>query len=227
MVVGLRSQRITAGEERNLPSIDRIRQILGIPGPRQAGFIESIPFSLDDATAGSENELQAAVSGSKDCVDLPLVIERSNYFANIIKRSSVGDTSRRAVTELQEFLDENPGGLWENSWVRFPIARLSAFAKSVLDSDLLVDKNNPNGRPRGDANKFLYREQDQQFLRVPISYILKLSLADIIGSQEGIPEIIRRTGTCLMNHLLNDNTSPETFSFHVVPLQLATGSVEQ
>ncbi|MGB6066222.1 MAG: hypothetical protein WBG50_15585 [Desulfomonilaceae bacterium] len=223
MAAGVRCQRITAEEGSNLPSIDRIRQILGIPSPRQAGFIESIPFSPDDATAGSENELQAAVSGSKECVDLPLVIERSNYFANIIKRSSVGDTSRKAVTALQEFLDGNSGGLWENSWVRFPSSQLSAFARNVLNSDLLMDKKNPNGRSRGDADKFLCYEQGQEFLRVPISYILKLSLADVIGSQGRIPELIHRTGTRLMSHLLNDNTSPETFSFHVVPLRLATG----
>ena len=52
--------------------------------------------------------------------------------------------------------------------------------------------------------------------RVPISYLLKLSLADVMGAQEGLPDLIHQTGMRVMDHLLNDNTSPETFSFYVV-----------
>jgi len=223
MTFGVRSQRTIAEQGSHHFSIDRIREILGISLPRKAGFVESIPFSLGDTTAGSETELQAAVSGSKECVDLPIVIERSNYFANIIRRSAAGDTSSQVVSELQEYLDKNNEGLWENSWVRFPISKLNRFAKQVLDSDLVLDKKNPDSCLRGDATKFLYREQGDEYLRVPISYLLKLSLADIIGSRKRIPEVIHRTGERLMDHFLNDNTSPETFSFHVVPLRLETG----
>jgi hypothetical protein len=223
MALGVRSQRATGGQGKHLFSIDRIREILGIPLPRQAGFVESIPFALGDATAGSETELQAAVSGPKECVDLPIVIERSNYFANIVRRSVAGDTSSQVVTQLQEYLDKNTEELWENSWVRFPKSKLNQFAKHILDSDLVLDKKDPGGCLRDDATKFLFQEQGEEYLRVPISYLLKLSLADFIGSQKMIPEVIHRTGIHLMDHFLNDNTSPETFSFHVVPLRLETG----
>lgn len=204
-------------------SVERLRELLEIPHPRGAGFIESIPFSLNDATAGSETELQAAVSGDRKCVDLPLVIEGSNYFANIVKRAAAGDTSQRAITDLERYLEENAEGLWENSWVRFSASRLSAFARRVFDSDMLMDRRNPDGHLRGDMNKFVFHQGGEDFIRVPISYLIKLSLADVVGSQEDLPPLIRATGTRLMDHLLNDNTSPETFSFYVAPLRQETG----
>jgi hypothetical protein len=52
-------------------------------------------------------------------------------------------------------------------------------------------------------------------LRVPISYLLKLSLAQAIGNPD-VPSIIRHTGRKMLNHFLNDNTSPETHSFFPV-----------
>lgn len=204
-------------------SVERLRELLEIPRPREPGFIESIPFSRNDATAGSETELQVAVFGDRKSVDLPLVIECSNYFANIVKRAAAGDTSQRAITDLERYLDGNVEGLWENSWVRFPAARLSVFARRVFDSDMLMDRKNPDGRFRGDANKFMFHHESADFIRVPISYLIKLSLADVVGSQEGLPDLIRFTGTRLMDHFLNDNTSPETFSFHVAPLRPETG----
>ena len=97
MIPGVRFQRVMAGQTNHLFSIERILEILGIPLPRRSGFVESIPFSLGDVTAGSETELQAAVSGPKECVDLPIVIENSNYFANIVRRSCSGDTSSREI----------------------------------------------------------------------------------------------------------------------------------
>ena len=52
--------------------MDNIRESLGIPVPRSHGFAASLPFSLNDTTAGSETELQVAVCGKKDHVDLSL-----------------------------------------------------------------------------------------------------------------------------------------------------------
>jgi hypothetical protein len=204
-----------AGEEAPF-HIETIRQVLGIPGTRSAGFVESIPFALNDATAGSETELQAAVSGHRECVDLPIVIESSNYFANIMKRAAAGDTSKQMVTDLEEYLAKNSEGVWEHSWVRFPVNKLSPFAKHIFDSDLRLDKKNANSRLRGDAHKFVCRQNEEDCYRVPISYLLKLSLADVIGAREGLPDLIHQTGMRVMDHLLNDNTSPETFSFYVV-----------
>jgi hypothetical protein len=65
-------------------AVERLRELLEIPRPRDPGSIESIPFSRNDATAGSENELQVAVFGDRKCADLPLAIESSNYFANCL-----------------------------------------------------------------------------------------------------------------------------------------------
>ena len=85
-MLGFRTKEVIVAEDDGPSSIEAIRQVLGIPGTRSVGFVESIPFAHHDATAGSETELQAAVSGSKECVDLPIVIESSNYFANIMRR---------------------------------------------------------------------------------------------------------------------------------------------
>jgi hypothetical protein len=222
-MLGLRTKEVRAADDDGPFSIETIRRVLGIPGTRSAGFVESIPFALDDATAGSETELQAAVSGNKECVDLPIVIESSNYFANIMKRAAAGDTSRQAVSDLEGYLAKNSEGIWENSWVRFPVKQLSSFAKRIFDSDLRLDKKNANSRLRGDAHKFICRQDGEDYFRVPISYLLKLSLADVMGAQEGLPDLIRQTGMRVMDHLLNDNTSPETFSFYVVGPQNGTG----
>ena len=215
-MLGFRTKEVIVAEDDGPSSIEAIRQVLGIPGTRSVGFVESIPFADHDATAGSETELQAAVSGSKECVDLPIVIESSNYFANIMRRVCRGDTSQQVVTDLEEYLAKNSEGIWENSWVRFPAKKLSPFAKRIFDSDLRLEKKNTNSRLRGDAHKFACRQDGEDYFRVPISYLLKLSLADLMGSQEGLPDLIHYTGMRVMDHLLNDNTSPETFSFYVV-----------
>ena len=62
----------------------------------------------------------------------------------------------------------------------------------------------------------VYRRAGEPWLRIPISYALKLSLADLVGSQPHLPEPMRQEASRLMRHFLNDNTSPETTSFHIV-----------
>ncbi len=199
-----------------------LRAALELPFPDSKTFVDSIPFSGEDCTAGTETELQVAVSGSRRNVDLPLVIENSNYFENIVKRVAAGDTSRRAITELERFLDGNKEEVWENSWVRFPRDKLTAFAREVLDSDLLANKKDPASGRRGDFERFLCTESGRDTLRLPVSYMLKLAVANVLGSQEGLPPLIVRTGTKVMNRFLNDNSSPETLSFHVVPMRRET-----
>src|SRR5437867_705084 len=108
------------------PALDfrRLAEILG----SDVASPESIPFSIGDVTASSETELQAAVAGSASTVDLPLSIRSSNYFKNVVYRAAVGDTSPRSISRLERYLDENRDGIWENSWVRVPLASLSAYA---------------------------------------------------------------------------------------------------
>jgi hypothetical protein len=175
-------------------------------------------------TAGSESELQAVVCGAKEDVDLPLIIEQSNFFANMMRRAAAGEAPHKAVADLERFLSDNQTRVWENSWVRFPRRNLSRFALDVMENDLLADKKNPAAGNRADTGSFVYRDATgMDMLRLPISYLIKLALANLIGSQQILPDIIRRTGIRLMQHYLNDNTSPETFSFNVVSLRPDNG----
>ena len=223
MIFGAKNSKISPVSTGPTPSIEQIRDFLGICRTGNGIKPESLPFGLNDVTAGSETELQAAVKGERDSVDLPIRIKESNYFANIIRRAASGDTSERAITDLEEYLSNNPDAIWENSWVRFPVSKMTIHARKVFGHDLLQDKKQVLGSLRSDAHKFVCSENGEEFVRVPISYVMKLALADAIGSQKKIPEMIRITGTRLMDHLLNDNTSPETFSFHVVPIRSETG----
>ncbi len=211
--------------EVDLSSTDsaRIMELLEILPSDSKNFLDSLPFSSRDATAGSETELQAVVAGRKEDVDLPLTIEQSNYFANILRRAATGEAPQHLITDLERFLHDNSENVWENSWVRFPRRRLTHFAGQVFERDLLADKRNPGIGRRGDIGRFIYRNGDgEEHLRLPISYLLKLALADHLGSGMH-PPLIVETGERLMGHYLNDNTSPETFSFHVVPLRPERG----
>ena len=198
--------------------------LAGVSLDQPETLIASLPFSAGDVTAGSESELQAVVAGDRRQVDLPLIIEQSNYFANMMKRAASGETSHRAVADLERFLADNSSNVWENSWVRFPLKRLSAYTRQVLEQDLLTDKQNPAAGQRADAARFFFHAADGTvMLRLPISYLIKLALADLIGSQQILPDLIRQTGIRLLGHYLNDNTSPETFSFNVVSLTPRNG----
>jgi len=187
------------------------------------GFLERLPFGPGDCTGGTETELQAVVVGTRGEVDLPCVIEQSDYYANITKRAAAGDTPKRLIADLEHYLSGNRDNVWENSWVRFPSKNLSPFALRVFEEDLLSDKKNPAAGRRGDAGRFSVTGADgEELFRLPVSYLLKLSLAELIGSQQ-LPKALEETGKRLMGHYLNDNTSPETFSFHVVPLSAEGG----
>ncbi len=197
---------------------------LGVSFASREELAATLPFSRGDVTAGSESELQAVVCGAKEDVDLPLIIEQSNFFANMMKRAAAGETPRRVVADLERFLADNPSQAWENSWVRFPRRNLSRFARDVLAKDLLADKKKPGSGTRADSPRFIFRDESgEEMLRLPISYLIKLALADLIGSQHILPGMLRQTGIRLMEHFLNDNTSPETFSFNVVSLTATSG----
>jgi len=186
---------------------------LGLPA--RAGFaFEETPFVGRDATAGSEDELQAAVAGpAKDC-DLPLSISESRFFRNIARRSASGEAPRRTLLEVRAFLNDTRQ-VWENSWIRFPQRRLSRQAQQVFETDLQIVRDGSIGE-RSDASRFRLVQNGEPWLRIPISYALKLSLADLAGTQPHMPELMRAETERLMQHFLNDNTSPETTSFRIV-----------
>ena len=66
--------------------------MIGIKYDRLGINVGSLPFAPADATAGSESEMQTVVMGKRTDVDLPLVIEQSNYLTNIRKRAKSGDS---------------------------------------------------------------------------------------------------------------------------------------
>jgi len=190
------------------------------PGSRDA-FVQALPFCFRDVTAGAENEFQAVVLGKREDVDLPITIESANFFKNMVRRAEAGDTSRKTVTALERYL-ERKNHVWENSWVRFPEKRLNTYAREVFASDLLADKASPGAGPRSDAGRFRFTQAGEPMIRIPVSYLLKLALADVIGSAPLIHPRIKQTGEQMMAHFLNDNTSPEIFSFH--PVRSGAGS---
>jgi hypothetical protein len=176
---------------------------------------ESLPFAPGDVTAGSEDELQAVVVGDAAACDLPITIHESRFFKNIAKRSSSGVASRSACLELQQFLNDN-GQVWENSWVRFPARRLSPHALNTFLADLKIGERGQSKRHRADSVKFTFEQAGETWVRVPISYALKLALADVAGTQPHMPEKMQSEAKRLLRCFSNDNTSPETTSFHVV-----------
>ena len=160
---------------------------------------------------------------------MPIAIEESDYFANIVRRTAAGDTPRKRITDLEHFLNNNKENIWENSWIHFPRKRLNAYTAKTFMSDLLADKKQPSAGLRSDVGNFLFRKDGEEHVRVPISYLIKLALADAI-SHPGTddcptiaPRLIRETGREAMGHFLSDNTSPETHSFYVVPLHPESG----
>lgn len=181
--------------------------------------LQEMPFAAGDISAGSETELQAVVIGRREQVDLPLTIEQSRYFSNLQKRTRAGEAPEKVLSELQDFLAERDNLVWENSWVRFGRQQLSHYAQQVFEHDLLADKKRPRAGLRSDHGRFLAIGEDgEASLRVPVSYLVKLGLADLLGTQLEPEHPLFATGEALMAHYLSDNTSPETFSFHVETL---------
>ncbi|MBN1865340.1 MAG: hypothetical protein JW808_10600 [Victivallales bacterium] len=166
-----------------------------------------------------ENEFQTAIEGCSEDVDLPCRIKDSSFFRNVRRRVHSGDMPQRCERKLNDFISCNDQNVWENSWASFPRSRLNAYAESVLEHDLLADKSNPSKGKRCDWRNF----DDKGKLRLPVSYILKLALADVIGRCGDRNSKLRKTGERLLDHFLNDNTSPEIHSFYVSPMKQSRG----
>jgi len=222
--VSIVMQNYPARLDNSVPkSIREISEIIGVQYDRLGLNVGSLPFAPADTTAGSESEMQTVVIGNKNDVDLPLFIEQSHYFANTKRRAKAGDTSRKIMTDLEQYLNINKESVWENSWVRFPHDQMGDLAKTIVQHDILADKENLFAGQRSDLNRFIFQKDVQGYIRVPISYLLKLSLAEIIDPQRKVHPLIHKIGLKTMQSYLNDNTSPETSSFYVVSMQSETG----
>lgn len=204
-------------------TIDELIDRLGLDPGSPARLASTLPFSRGDVTCGSENELQVAVLGSRENVDLPLTIETSNYFRNIIKRHQRGELPRHLVNDLEAWLEDNDGGVWDNSWIRLPLSSLSPGARRSLENDLKADKSDPASGRRKDANRFLVRHNGDDYLRAPVSYLLRLALIDSVSIQSSLPLSARQAGMKFADHYICDNTSPETCSFHVSNMDMEEG----
>jgi hypothetical protein len=178
-------------------------------------LLDGLPFAPGDVTAGSEDELQAVVVGNSAACDLPITIRDSRFLKNIARRSSSGEAPRKTYLEVQQFLSDTEQ-TWENSWIRFPERRLSPLALNTFLADLKIGERGQLKRHRADSTKFTFEQDGETWLRIPISYALKLALADLSGTQPHMPEKMRLEAKRLQGHFSNDNTSPETTSFHVV-----------
>jgi hypothetical protein len=88
----------------------------------------------------------------------------------------------------------------------------------------LADKRERRRGSRADINRFIKKEGGETRIRIPVSYLLKLALAEVIGSQGDLPRPKIKVGIVLLSHFLNDNSSPETYSFYIV-MERAKGSV--
>ena len=164
------------------------------------------------------------VIGDRDRVDLPLEIEASRFYANLQRRTQSGESPRKNITLLQEYLENNRERIWENSWVRFSRRRLCDHALQIWNQDLLANKNKPSGGQRTDLQRFqIVGRKGEDCLRIPVSYLLKLALADFLGRRGNEHDRIQTTGVALLDHFSSDNTSPETFSFHVEQLSPSRG----
>ena len=202
-------------------SFHRGRRVLEVAKPGDRA-VESMPFGVGDATAGAENELLTVVNGPRDQVDLARAVEESNYFRNLSRRAAAGDASTSLVRDIEGFLAGNRENAWENSWVYFPADLMTPYAREVFEGDLYADKR-ARGVRRSDASRFEVQRNGVPCIRIPVSYLLKLALADAISAGREPHPAIRRMGEQLMQHFLNDNTSPETFSFHTVGPDSGTG----
>ncbi|GAB6270946.1 MAG: hypothetical protein STSR0003_07860 [Smithella sp.] len=204
-------------------SFRELAEVFGVKYDRLGLNVGSLPFAPLDTTGGSESEIQTAVVGKKSDVDLSIFIEQSNYFANTKRRAKSGDTSRKVMTDLEQYLNMNTEGVWENSWVRFPRDKMGELARAIVQNDLLADKANLFAGQRSDINRFIFKQDGCDYMRVPISYLLKLALVEIIDPRQKAHPLIHKTGLNVMQYYLNDNTSPETSSFYVVAMQSEAG----
>ncbi|MBF0211524.1 MAG: hypothetical protein HQK68_11645 [Desulfamplus sp.] len=228
--------------ESHTDLIKRVRKALEIDLSSDERFAASIPFSDNDATCGCENEFQAVVMGSSYDVDLPITIRDSSCYKNILKRNKRDGENYRKIIGFEQYLNpsfkKGAGELlsdgdkfsdseqkefndvWENSWVRFPKERLNLYANQILDRDLYFDKQNPSLGYRKDINSFFVKKDGVEYLRIPVSYLLKIALANAVGNPSA-HSALRATAKKMMSCYINDNSSPEILSFFPSPLKIA------
>lgn len=199
--------------DRSSPSLEEALDALGIA--------DRAPFVDGDATAGTETELHAAVRGSALAVDLPREVRDSATVHDLRRRVARGDASPRILSDIERFLDQNEDEVWDHSWVVVRLSRLHEATRRRFEADLRRDLDDPDSAFRTDAARFRVQRYGEACARIPVSYVLRLALLDV--SARWGDSARSRLATNLADHFLNDNSSPETHSFHVVPLERGVG----
>jgi hypothetical protein len=172
-------------------------------------------FLKGDVTAGMETELQTAVVGSKENVDLPIQIRNSVFFQNLLKRTKNGEYHQSKLKKVQDYLENNPLNVWENSYVKLKKRVLNRYAQMLIEQDLLKDKRDPQSGIRDDYKSFCIDIDGEEGFRFPVSYLLKVALADFLGEQNSFRNPMIQTVKGIMEKFSNDNTSPEVVSFYL------------
>jgi hypothetical protein len=165
------------------------------------GRAEAVPFTGDDTTAGTENELATAVTGPAASADLAQAVHDSPHAASL---------SAAARAALDAWRRDNPDATWEHSWLRIPRTGLHARALALLERELAG---------RRDRAEF---EIGADTLRLPASYVLRLALADALARLE-LPAALAPLAERLLGCFLNDNTAPEVISTHIVAARPGRG----
>ncbi|MFH2093472.1 MAG: hypothetical protein ABIJ31_14025, partial [Pseudomonadota bacterium] len=101
--------KIMDSKETSMPRLDLpyLLDVMGIQTGSTDAFIRSLPFSIRDVTAGTENEFQTAVLGQQKDIDLARTIEDANYYKNMIRRTASGDTPKKRIIGLEKYLNKN------------------------------------------------------------------------------------------------------------------------
>ena len=190
-----------------------IREIRAAVADGNGGRIplKNLPFTPGDVTCGLENEMQAAVLGAEGDVDLPLSLTHSGFFRNLNRRVASGDAPPEMRARIERYL-RRCGNVWPNSRVLIPLEKLSAGTLAIIEKDLRADKDSPNSPPRADRDDFSVERNGKKFLRVPVSYLRKISLAEALAPDD-VPAAARALFDDVQKAFICDNTSPELLSF--------------
>lgn len=188
---------------------------------RALGIADCGPFVDGDATAGTETELHAAVRGAPGDVDLPRAVAESATVHDLRRRVDRGDASPRILSDIERFLEQNDDEVWDHSWVVVRLSKLHPQTLARFEADLRRDALDAASPLRTDAERFRTTRGGEPCARVPVSYVLRLALLDAAARWDDASR--RSLAEKLAGHFLNDNSSPETHSFHVVGLEPGVG----
>jgi hypothetical protein len=94
---------------------------------------------------------------------------------------------------------------------------LGKYAKQVLSNDLLGNQS-ISSVPRSDRDRFFVECEGEKELRIPVSYLIKLAMADALNQTWRTRKPVWEIAEKIMRRFLSDNTSPESSSFHIVSL---------